>query len=326
MDAAIAVLLHIGAATPAGVASVVTVIFLLIFAMSFAFGSVPEGEQRFSGPWFRAWVRASLPRFAIAGVFAVIVLVGALLWGNGSTAATGCDSALSPFTGSPITDARIITDISALNDMADAADSGDKERVRSLFFTSDAHNLTHDIDRPLRDKAPDAAKTLCQHVIALENQIAGPVELPAIATLSTQIIADLQNARGVLASTSIATPFVTSGVDPCSQPLPAVTTDKLSQQRFQSAISQLQQASQLAAAADQNGAQAAFVGDPHNLTHDVDGPLRAVNNDLAINLCQSIVAIELHLGDKYDAQVMQTEAAKSADLLQQAGRALGILT
>jgi len=59
---------------------------------------------------------------------------------------------------------------------------------------------------------------------------------------------------------------------------------------------------------------------------DIDGPLRGVDRDLALNLCHSIVAIELHLGTKYDAQVMQAEAAKSAGYLQQAGRELGILT
>ncbi len=320
-------LLHVGATTPAGVAAVIVVIFLLIFAMSFAFGPVPEGGGHFDKRWAGAWFRASAPRFLIAGAFAAAVLVGALLWGNaGSSSAAGCNGPLPPLTGTAITDARILLGIQALNDMAAAADNGDRDRVRTLFFTEDAHNLSHDIDRPLRQVAPDLARQLCQNVIAFENQIAGPVD-PAVVSVQTKAIAaDFQQARGILSASSIVTPAVAGALDACSQPLQAVTTGQLTAQRIQTAIGQMRQAGQLAASGDEAGAQAAFVADPHNLTHDIDGPLRGVDLDLALNLCHSIVAIELHLGAKYDAQVMQTEAAKSAGYLQQAGQKLGILS
>jgi hypothetical protein len=320
------VLLHIGGTSAAGVAAVIAVIFLLIFAMSFAFGSVPEGERRFTRPWAHAWLRASAPRLVIAGAFAVAVFVFSALWGGGaSSSATICESPLVPLSGGAITDARLVTAIGSLNEMANSADSGDTERVRTLFFTTDAHNLTHDIDRPLRQNNVDAATRLCEHVITLENQISGNLDLPSIAKDTRDIAADLQNARGILAASTIATPIVTAGFDPCAQPLPAITTDELTPARLQTAIRDLQQAATSAQKGDQTGAQAAFVGDPHNLSHDIDGPLRGVDHDLAVKLCQSIVAIELHLGDKYDSQIMQTEATKAADLIQQAGRALGIL-
>jgi hypothetical protein len=324
---AIAVLLHIGATTPAGVAAVIVVIFLLIFAMSFAFGPVPAGERHFGKQWVGAWLRASAPRFVIAGVFAGAVLVGALLWGNvGSSSASSCNNPLPPLTGTAVTDARILSGIQALNDMTAAAQAGDRDRVRTLFFTEDAHNLSHDIDRPLRAQDPGLAKQLCLSVIAFENQIAGPVDPSAVETDTKAIAADFQQARGILSASSIVTPAVAGTLDPCSQPLQAITNEPLNAQRLQAAIATMQQAGQLAAAGDEAGAEAAFVGDPHNLTHDIDGPLRGVDRDLALNLCHSIVAIELHLGVKYDTQIMQTEAAKSAGYLQQAGRELGILT
>jgi hypothetical protein len=318
------VLLHIGGASPASVGAVVALIFLLIFAMSFAFGSVPEGERKFTRPWANAWLKASAPRFAIAAAFAVAVFVGSALFGSPASTASGCDNPLPPLTGATITDARLVTAIDSLNEMTSAANSGDQERVRTLFFTTDAHNLTHDIDRPLRQQDLASARTLCSHVIALENQIAGPLELPQIATQTRNIADDLQKARGILAAVLITTPVATAGFDPCAQPLPAITTEPLTNQRIQSAIDQLHQASQLAQSGDKAGAQAAFVGAPHNLTHDIDAPLRGVDGDLAVRLCQSIVAIELHLGDKYDAQVMQTQASTSADLLARAASALGI--
>ena len=326
-------LLHIGGTSPAGVASVVAVIFLLIFAMSFAFGSVPEGERRFTGPWARAWLRASAPRFAIAAVFAASVFTASVLWGSGSSSAANCENPLAPLSGGAITDPRLLLAIGSLDDMAEAADAGDSARVQTLFFTTDAHNLTHDIDRVLRQNNVDAATRLCEHVVALEAITPelgkSPVDPKVLATASTQtrnIAADLQTARGILAAVTIVTPVVTSGFDPCAQPLQAITTDQLTAQRLQSAIGDLHKAATFAQGGDQNGAQAEFVGDPHNLSHDIDGPLRIADNDLAVQLCRSIVAIELHLGDKYDAQIMQTESSKAADLIQQAGETLGILT
>jgi hypothetical protein len=321
------VLLHIGGTSPAGVAAVIAVIFLLIFAMSFAFGPVPEGERRFTAPWFRAWLRASTPRLAIAAAFASVIFVGSALWGGGgSSSAANCENPLAPLSGGAITDARLVTAIGALNDMTSAAQSGDTERMRTLFYTTDAHNLTHDIDRPLRQNNVDAATRLCEHVVTLESQIGGQLDLTAIAQQTTNIAADLQAARGILAAITIATPVVTAGFDPCAQPLAAITTDQLTAQRLQAAIDELHKAATFAQNGNQNDAQAAFVGDPHNLSHDIDGPLRTTDNSLAVKLCQSIVAIELHLGDKYDAQIMQTEATTAADLIQQAGQALGILT
>jgi hypothetical protein len=319
-------LLRIGATTPAGMAAVV-VIFLLIFAISFAFGPVPHGERRFSSRWIAAWARASAPRIAIAGAFAGAVLAGALLWGNvgsGSDTASGCANSMPPLTGVAVTDARILTGISSFSEMAQAADDGDGDRVRTLFFTEDAHNLTHDIDRPLRQQSADLGKQLCQNVIALENQIAGQIDPGAVATQTRDIADDLQRARNVLKGVLTPTPAVVSG-DPCSHPIGAVTADPLTAQRVQNAIDDMRKSAQLAAAGDQNGAQTAFSGDAHNITHDIDGPLRQTDEALAVKLCEAVLVIELHLGANYDFQVMQSEATKAANDLQLAGQELGIL-
>ena len=317
-------LLHIGATTPAGVALTVAVIFLLIFAMSFAFGPVPEGGRRFSREWAMGWLRASIPRMLIAGLFAGAVLVGALAYGNNSSASpSSCDSTLPPLTGTAVTDQRISVAINSLNQMVDAANQGDTSQVSTIWYTSDAHNLTHDIDRPLRTANEGAAKSLCQNVIALENVMVGQIVASKVVTDAQQVADLLQQARPILASQT-STPFPVI-VTPCDQPVGAVTSTPLTRQRLQAGIDSLNQASSLAGAGDEAGAQTAFTGDAHNLTHDIDEPLRAADEQLAIKLCQSVVDIEGHLGTKYDAGVMQREAAALAGYIQQGGKELGIL-
>jgi hypothetical protein len=105
----------------------------------------------------------------------------------------------------------------------------------------------------------------------------------------------------------------------------AVTSQTLTAQRLQNAIGSLNEASSLAASGDQSGAEAAFSGDAHNLTHDIDGPLRAANEQLAVDLCLAVVDIESQTGANYEAAVMESQTAAAAVLIEQAGRELGIL-
>ena len=318
-------LLHV-ASTPAGVAVTVSVIFLLIFAMSFAFGSVPEGGRRFSREWGRAWLRASIPRLIVAGAFAGIVAAGALAYGgsSGTQAAINCDKGVAPLTGNAVTDARILMAISSLGEMSDAAANDDADRVRTVWFTSDAHNLMHDVDGPLRKNAPDFARSLCENVVALENEMVGQIVTDKVASQSKLVADALQQARPILLGDGSprATPVVQQ---PCGQPVGAVTSNPLTEQRLQAAIEQLRRASALAEAGDQSGAESAFSGDAHNLTHDIDGPLRTADEQRAIDLCLAVVDIERHLGVNYDSAVMQQQAAAAADAIEQAGRSLGIL-
>lgn len=200
-------LLHIGATTPAGVAITIAVIFLLIFAMSFAFGSVPEGRRRFSSEWVKGWLRASIPRLLIAGAFSGLVLAGALAYGGNSTqAAIRCDRSVPPITGTAVTDARILAAIESLGQMTDAANSGDVDRLRTIWLTTDGHNLTHDIDGPLRPLDPTLARTLCTQVVALENEMVGQISTDRVAGQAQIVAGSLQQARPVLQQQEAGSP------------------------------------------------------------------------------------------------------------------------
>lgn len=318
-------LLHIGATSPAGVAVTISIIFALIFAMSFAFGSIPEGGRRFSREWAGAWLRASLPRLVVAGAFAGLVLAGALAYGgnSGTQAAISCEKPLAPLTGTAVTDARILLAIDSLRKMSEAAIENDPDGVRTIWITSDAHNLTHDIDRPLRKDAPDLARSLCEKVIVLENDMAGQIAVDRVTSQVQQVSDALQQARPILrGDAGTPSPAV---LQPCQQPVGAVTADPLTVQRLKAAIAQLRDAGSLAQSGDRAGAEAAFSGDAHNLTHDIDGPLRSADQQLAVDLCLSVVDIEQHLGANYDAGVMERQASATADMIEEAGRTLGIL-
>jgi hypothetical protein len=314
------VLLHV-ASTPAGAAVTVSIIFLLIFAMSFAFGPVPEGGRRFSSTWVRAWLIASAPRMIVAGVFAGLVLVAALSYGGSTNAAISCDRNVPPLSGEAVTDDRMSVAVASLNEMIDAANDGDVERARTVWLTSDAHNLTHDVDGPLRKISADAARNLCENVIALENVMVGQIVAEQVAQKATAVAAALQAARPVLRAGGSQTPAV---FEPCSLPVGAITDQPLTAQRIEDAIQQLRQVSSMADSGDQAGAEAAFAGDAHNITHDIDGPLRTNNEEIAADLCLAITEIEKNLGANYDGDVVAEKASESADLLEEGARALGI--
>lgn len=316
--------LHV-ASSPVGAAITVSVIFLLIFALSFAFGPVPESGRRFSREWVRSWLVASFPRMAIAGVFAGLVLVAALSYGNSSTnAAVSCDKGVPPLSGEAVTDDRIASAVLSLNVIVDAANAGDVERARTVWLTSDAHNLTHDIDGPLRALSEDATRALCEDVIALENVMVGQIVPEPVIERAGAVSGGLQAARIALRSTTgaTATPEI---FEPCRLPVGAATEQPLTPERIEDAIGQLRRVSSLAEAGDLAGAEAAFAGDAHNITHDIDGPLRINNEQLAMDLCLAVSEIERNLGANYDAEVITSRAGESADLLEEGARALGIL-
>lgn len=79
-----------------------------------------------------------------------------------------------------------------------------------------------------------------------------------------------------------------------------------------------------AAAGDQAAAEAAFVGDAHTVTHDIDPPLRAEDPQLAEDLCASIVIIEQEFGGGSDLGAVVASAEVAAGLLEESGRLLGL--
>jgi hypothetical protein len=319
-------ILHIGGASAGTVLVTVLAIFFLIFAMSFAIGPVPEGKRRFSRPWVRAWVRASLPRMLIAGVFAALVFTGSALSGGGQSEAeiaALCERPLAPLTGNAVTEPRLATAISSMNDIAAAARNGDTSRVQTLWFTTDAHNVSHDIDAPIRLEQPSLASDLCESVIKLENEMAGDQRSDVIERQATNLAAYMEEARDVLSfATSSPIPGASGA---CANPIGAVTADPLTAERLQTAADDLLEVSGLAGSGEVEQAAQVFAGDAHNITHDIDLPLRNSDTSLAVSLCESVVLLEVQMGGARDVTVIAREAAAAAGILEEAGRALGIL-
>ncbi len=318
---------HIGGASTASIIVSVFLIFFLIFAVSFAFGRMPEGGRRLSAAWVGAWFRASVPRLIVAGVFAGALGLAAILLGNNSgapvTAGSACRQPVIPLTGLPVTNARLVGAIAGMERIAEAAAGGDTGEARTLFFSLDAHSVTHDIDRQLRAADDKLAYDLCLNVIVLETQMATTLDLEVIEREANAIAQQLTSARGVLDFSATASPGQVE--DPCSQPIGAATNGPLTANRLQAAIGSMRNFAGDAPDVGQLELRAEFLGDAHNITHDIDGPLRQADEQLAVDLCHAVLVIERELSLSFNRQVIAENATLAADLLEEAGRALGIL-
>lgn len=320
--------LHIGGASTASVIVSLAVIFLLMLIMSFAFWRGPQEERRFSGPWFAAWIKASTPRIIVAALFcAGLFVASSLSNGSDTTADTEiCGRNLPPLTDQTITDERIVAGVDGLRELAEAARDGDVERVRVLIF-SDAHNITHDIDAALRPIDADLARNLCESVLRLENEAldSDSFDPDATAEEAERAAALLEQARPIVAG-STATPDVSSDPVPsaCDNPVGAVSDEPLTAARVQDAISAFEAVAQAAESGDAAAATQVFFGRAHDITHDIDGPLREADVALARQLCASVLELEIQLAGRYEMDVIETEAQRSAALLDQAQEALGL--
>jgi len=190
-----AVSLHFGNTTSLGIAISIAAIFVAIFVFSFAFGSLPKGGKRFSRRWARTWLRASLPRLAIATAFSIAVYVASTLSSGGTgndtsaSGSAGCDRGIPALSSDPVTADRLELAIDDLRGTVFAATAGDLDAARSHFF-GPAHNLTHDIDPPLRAVNPQLATQLCNTVLALETHLLERTVAPTLAS-EAQTSADL---------------------------------------------------------------------------------------------------------------------------------------
>lgn len=177
-------ILHVGGASAVAVLVVIIAIFSLIFAMSFAVGTLPEGQRRFSGQWLSAWFRASLPRIIVAGAFSTLLFVGSALSGSSSTTDPGasgpCAFPIGAVGVQPLTDERLVAAVAAFRETAEIARTGDATGAGEAFF-GDAHNISHDIDGPLRDADPGLAVDLCESVLEIERQFATTADTTVIA-------------------------------------------------------------------------------------------------------------------------------------------------
>lgn len=110
----------------------------------------------------------------------------------------------------------------------------------------------------------------------------------------------------------------------CARGIPALSSEPLTADRMQLAIDDLRGTAFAATAGDLDGARGHFFGPAHNLTHDIDPPLRAVDSQLATQLCNNILALETHLLEQKVAPTLASEAQTSADLMIRAAAVLGL--
>jgi hypothetical protein len=316
-----AVFLHFGGASTASMLVVVVSIFFLLLALSFAFGSIPEGKRRFSRQWASTWFKASLPRLTVSALFSGALFTASALSGGGARSDAICGQGLPSLTAEPITHPRLQSAIEGMRDLRDAAERGDLATARVLIF-SDAHNVTHDIDGPLRRQDSQLARRLCESLISLETEVARGSDHRAIIREAESTIELLEQAARALELPLSAEP---DGSGPCDRTLSSVTELPLTGVRMTRAIEDMHRVADAAASGDTGLASEIFFGDAHNITHDIDGPLREVDRDLAVSLCRKILAIEMQLAGQADLATVADAAEAAADLMVDAGRALGLL-
>jgi hypothetical protein len=177
--------LHFGGASTYTAAFMTGVVFLLIFVVSFALGPLPAGGRRFGRRWIEAWLKASMPRLVVAGVFSAGLFAASSLSGGGRSGSSAvnpaaCETPLPAFTSNPVTGERLEAAVEAMRRVADAAAIADTALAQSLFFTGDTHAVTHDIDAPLRNADLALAKQICASVLVLEAELPGAGNLEAI--------------------------------------------------------------------------------------------------------------------------------------------------
>jgi hypothetical protein len=111
----------------------------------------------------------------------------------------------------------------------------------------------------------------------------------------------------------------------CAAPIPAITAARVTTARLEGAVAKMNEIQQAAGSGDAAAARAAFAGDTHDVTHDIDEPLRAADPELARNLCESILSLEQQFAAAPDLQTVFAEAATAAELLLESARVLDLI-
>ncbi|MCH7836012.1 MAG: hypothetical protein IH864_04010 [Chloroflexi bacterium] len=113
------------------------------------------------------------------------------------------------------------------------------------------------------------------------------------------------------------------GSSACDSPLPPLGESEVSQLGFQTEEVGLTKVIEAATVGNLEAAESAFFGDVHNFTHNVDAPLREVDEELAIKLCEEITEIEEELAFGRRISVIAGQATRLRELIQDAAEALG---
>jgi hypothetical protein len=113
------------------------------------------------------------------------------------------------------------------------------------------------------------------------------------------------------------------GTGVCDTPLKPLLTSDISQLGFQAEDAGLARVITAASAGDLPAAETAFYGDVHNFTHNVDPPLREVDEDKAKELCEQVIKIEEELAFNRRPDIVAALARDIRAILQDAAVALG---
>jgi hypothetical protein len=109
----------------------------------------------------------------------------------------------------------------------------------------------------------------------------------------------------------------------CEEPLPPLGTSDLSAEGFQRQDTALGGVLEMLSAGDVAGAQRAFAGEVHNFTHNVDAPVRQHNEELAKEICRTVLDVESSLTPGVPAAELATKMAQLRELIRDAAEALG---
>ena len=114
-----------------------------------------------------------------------------------------------------------------------------------------------------------------------------------------------------------------SGSNVCDNPLAPLGESDISELGFHAEDAGLARVVQAASEGDLEAAEAAFFGDVHDFTHNIDQPLREVDEALARELCGETIEIEEELAIGQRVSVIAGLATRMRELLQDAAEALG---
>ncbi len=116
------------------------------------------------------------------------------------------------------------------------------------------------------------------------------------------------------------------GGSACDDPLPPLSDSDISQLGFQTEDVGLTRMAEATSVGNLDSATEFWYDDDsqvHNFTHDVDAPLREVDEELAKKLCEAVISIEEELALDRRPSVVARQATRIRDILRDAAEALG---
>jgi hypothetical protein len=140
------------------------------------------------------WI-AGLAFAAALGVGAALILRGG--GGDQSGPVDICDRPLSPIGGGSVTSADFDAAIAGIDSVIEFSRDNNHDAANEQFFLN-AHDFTHNVDGPLREKDQGLAKELCRAVAQIEGSLSFR-EPPSTVADQAEGIRDLiQRARDKL--------------------------------------------------------------------------------------------------------------------------------